>query len=241
MKSVKIRVIAEGPTDQLVIRELANAYAAGQSGLHFRLDFVDEQPSTDRTSGGGWEMVYKWCLANPPSEREAIYFGGGLFANDMTDLSCHALLIHMDSDICEKIGDKTNVSPVPTINSTPAVRGAFIKEVIEGWLWTGQTPRRGIYIIAPAVEATEAWLVAGLSDIDLEPESSHNISKRLAELDHLVIKKTAIPNGVRSPRKSNRNYERILAIAKLNVTRIYRVCPHFRFMLNQIISAADSP
>lgn len=187
MRRIKIRIISEGPTDQLVIKNLVNAYLANQPAIDFELDFVDGQPTTDRTSmtgstEGGWEMVYKWCLLNPPVEREARYFGKGLFANGMDDSSCDALLINMDSDICEKIGDKTIASPVPTRNSTSIERGAFIKSVIERWLWSDQIEHDNKHIIAPSVEAIEAWLVTGLSDTDHDPESNHDIQKRLAEL-----------------------------------------------------------
>lgn len=240
MKRVKIRVIAEGPTDQLVIRELVNAYVTTQPKLDFEIDFINEQPTADRTSGGGWGMVYKWCLQTPASEREATYFGAGLFANNMGGSSCDALLIHMDSDICEKIGDKTNISPVPTKNAPPSARGVFIKQVIEEWLWPDQTERKGKHIIAPAVEAIEAWLVAGLSDNDLDPESNHNILKRLAELDHELIKNTKIPHDIKSPKKNDKTYGKILNVAKTNVSRILDRCPHFNSMVNEIILTADA-
>lgn len=240
MKRAKIRIVAEGPTDQLVIKELVNAYLAAQSSKEFEIDFVGEQPSADRTSGGGWGMVYKWCLMNPPSERDAIYFGTGLFANDMDNLSCDGLLIHMDSDICEEIGDKMNISAVPSKDASPTVRGAFIKQVLEGWLWPDQTARNDKHIIAPAVEAIEAWLVAGLSNEDIDPESNHDIQKRLAELDHIVIRNATIPNAIRNPRKDDKNYRKILAVAKQNVNRIFDRCPHFNIMVNKIILTVDA-
>lgn len=240
MKRFKIRIVAEGPTDQLVIKELVNAYLAAQPGLEFELDFLEEQPTADRTSGGGWGLVYKWCLTNPASERDSIFFGTGLFADNMDNLSCDALLIHMDSDICEKIGDKTNISPAPGKNATPTDRGAFIKQVLEGWLWPDQPARHDKHIIAPAVEAIEAWLVAGLSDADVDPESNHNILKRLAELDHLVIKKAAIPKDIKSPRKNDVTYGKILEVAKQNVIRIFDRCPHFNTMVSEIILTVDA-
>jgi len=240
MKKLKVRIVAEGPLDQLVIRELVTAYLAAQQGLDFELDFIDEQPTADRTSGGGWGMVYKWCLTNPPPERDTIYFGDGLFANDMSNSLCDALLIHMDSDICEEIRDKTDIAPVPTKDSSPAVRGAFIKQVIEGWLWPDKVVRRDKHIIAPAVEAIEAWLVAGLSDDDIDPESNHNILKRLAELDHIVIKNAMAPGNIKSPRKTEKNYKKILVFAKQNVSRVFDRCPHFNSMVNEIILAGGA-
>lgn len=241
MRQVKIRIVAEGKTDQLIIKELVNAYLATQSELNFELNFLNEQPTADRTSCGGWEMVYKWCLTNPPSERETIYFGTGLFANDMDNLSCDILIIHLDSDICEKIGDKTNIStPPPDNTAAPASRGLFIKQVIEGWLWPDQPVQKDKHIIAPAVEAIEAWLVAGLSHDDIDPESNHDIVKRLAVLNHTVIKKTAVPSTIKSIRKNDRTYNNILTVAKENVSRVFDRCPHFNQMVNEIIIAVNA-
>ncbi|MDD4930014.1 MAG: hypothetical protein PHP85_12155 [Gallionella sp.] len=239
MRRVTIRVVSEGPTDQLVIKELVNAYLATQPQVDFDLDLIDEQPTSDRTSRtgsteGGWEMVYKWCLSNPPHEREARFFGNGLFANNMDTVSCDALLINMDSDICEKISDKTDVFPVPSIDATSIERGAFIKSVIESWLFPNQAPVDKKHIIAPAVEAIEAWLVAGLSDADHDPESNHDIQKRLAELDHIVVKNIPPPKTVKRPKKTKSNYIKILNIATQNVQRIADRCPHFKAMIDEI-------
>lgn len=240
MKRAKIRIIAEGRTDQLVIKELAKAYLEEQSTIDCEIEFVEEQPTADRTSGGGWGMIYKWCLSNPPQERETIYFGAGLFANDMDGLACDGLLIHMDADICEEIGDKTSISPAPSRNASPETRGIFIKQVIEEWLWPGQSVRNAKHIIAPAVEAIEAWLVAGLSDEDIDPESNHDIQKRLAELDHVVVRNAAIPSDLKKPKKDINNYKKILRVAKQNSGRIFDRCPHFKAMVNEIVVTADT-
>lgn len=240
MKRATIRIVAEGKIDQLVIKELVGAYLAERPDMGFNVEFIEEQPTSDRTSGGGWGLVYKWCLSNPPQEREATYFGTGLFANDMGELACDGLLIHMDSDICEEIGNKTSISPSPSSDAPASVRGLFIKQVIEEWLWPDQTARSDRHIIAPAVEATEAWLVAGLSDDDVAPESNRDIQKRLAELDHIVVRNVAIPDGLRYPNKTIRNYTKILAVARQNSGRIFDRCPHFKAMVNEIALIANA-
>lgn len=246
MRRVKIRVIAEGKTDQLVLRTLIPEFFKTQSGHGLELELIDEQPTADRTSTtgsteGGWLMVYKWCQSNPPTERENRYFGNGLFANNMDAVSCDALLINMDSDICEEIGNKTAVTPVPSQSATSIERGAFIKSVIHSWLWQDQEQRDDKHIIAPAVEAIEAWLVAGLSDEDEDndPESNHNIQKRLAELDHIVVKNITPPRSLKSPNKTEGNYIKILGVASPNVQRIADRCPHFKMMVDDIFLAVN--
>lgn len=239
MRRLKVRVIAEGKTDQLVLKTLVPEYLKIHSEHDLELELIDEQPTVDRTSTtssteGGWLMVYKWCLLNPPLEREARYFGNGLFANEMDAVSCDALLINMDSDICEEIGDKTAVTPVPSQGATSIERGAFIKSVIRSWLWQDQEQRDDKHIIVPAVEAIEAWLVAGLSDEDIDPESNHDIQRRLAELDHIVVKKVNPPSTLKSPKKTEDNYKKILGVASPNVQRIADRCPHFKIMIDDV-------
>lgn len=238
MKQLKIRVVAEGSTDQLVIKELTNAYLSIQPDIDFEIEFIEEQPTSDRSSGGGWLKVYKWCLSNSPQERDAIFFGGGLFANDMDGSACDALLIHLDSDICEGIGVHTNISPVPNRADPPELRGAFIKRVIEGWLWPEISDKTDKHIIVPAVESIETWLVAGLSEVEINPETNHDIQKRLAELDHIVVRKVSIPITLSKPRKEISNYRKILGVAKQNPSQIAEKCPHFRFMIDEIFVVA---
>lgn len=243
MKSkFSIGVVAEGHTDQLVIRELVNAYMAKIHEIPCQIEFKDFQPNQDRTSGskeGGWAMVYKWCLQNTTEIRESTYFGQGLFANELDKFTCDALLIHMDSDICEKIGNKSNVTPVPTSNSTPDERGKFIKQVIEGWLWDSDK-RHGIYIISPAVESTETWLAVGLAEDLADPESVQDIQRILAELDYEIIKRKVAPKGISKPSKSVKNYKNIVNFASPNVSRIYNQCGHFKSMIDEIIQATTT-
>jgi len=234
MTKAKIRIIAEGITDQLVIGELASAYFSREKIPGIDIEFIAEQPTADKTSGGGWEMVYKWCLSNSRQEREAAYFGSGLFAGDMDAMACDALLIHMDSDICKEIGDKTSITPIPEETDSAAARGLFIRRVLKDWLQLTNEPNSNKHIVAPAVESIESWLVAGLSEQDEAPESNRDIQKRLAELDHLVIRQTNVPTDLKRPKKSLDNYRRIVSVAKENTARVVDACPHFKSMISDI-------
>jgi hypothetical protein len=80
--------------------------------------------------------------------------------------------------------------------------------------------------------------VAGLSDDEINPESDHNIQKRLAELDHIIVRKVAIPANLSKPRKDIQNYQKILAVAKLKSRQIADKCPHFKTMVDEIFAAA---
>lgn len=234
MTEFVIGLIAEGPRDQQVLKTLIPAYIYSRIGSDLEISFKDLQP-IDRTTGGGWRNVFKWCISNNQNERETLLGKNRLFANDMDNQVCSALLIHMDSDICEEIGNCSDVAPVPNTFSPSNDRGNFIKKVIEEWLWADQTPQYDKHIIAPAVESIEAWLVAGLSDLDLDPESNSNIQQRLAELNYIVVKKATIPNGIKKTNKSEKNYKNILDVATPNFQRIFDRCPHFQSMAQEIL------
>jgi hypothetical protein len=237
MKSITLGIVAEGPSDLLVLEHLLRKVYPNTTESTLALRNL--QPYVDNTSRsgfseGGWQLVYKWCVANPPEIREDSLFGTPLFADDMDAFQCDALLLHMDSDICAEIGDKTSVSPVPGINDEPKVHGEFIEATLAEWLWPDGPKQDNRYILAPAVQSTEAWLVAGLSDSDVNPEADENIQRRLAELDYQVIRKTPLPAKIKGVKKSVKNYERIVAVAKENIDRIKERCPHFFEMLKRV-------
>lgn len=233
MTDFVIGLVTEGPTDQQVLNELINAYFNQISDAGKKISFLTLQP-IDRTTGGGWRNVYKWCISNNQDARETLLGKNRLFANEMDNHVCDALLIHMDADICEVIGKNTNVVPVPNASSVALDRGKFIKNVIEQWLWPDQPLQNDMHIIAPAVESIEAWLVAGLSSEDPSPESNRDVQKRLAELNYIVVKKTTVPVDIKKTAKSEENYRKILTVAKTNLQRIYDSCPHFRSMVQEI-------
>ena len=240
MREITLGVVAEGPSDYVVIKNLLGTYVASKKIENCLLTFKSLQPYVDNTSKsgyseGGWLLVYKWCLSNTPGERENKYFSKGLFADDMDEFRCSALLVHMDADICTEIRDKTTLLPVPSQNDDPITRGSFISGTVANWLWPDGWVNDPRYIIAPAVESTESWLVAGLSDEDVAPETNSEIQQRLAHLDYLIVRKKPIPQKIKNPNKSASNYEKISLVASENIARIIDRCPHFKLVADKAI------
>lgn len=243
MKVIRVGVVAEGPSDCVVLDQLLSGYFSRTLPAVVALKFKNVQPYVDNTSNsgyseGGWEQVYKWCLSNPPGERENAFFGPPLFADDMDDMQCDVLMVHMDADICGAIGSKSSITPIPSEGSLPAVRGKFISDTVQAWLWPDGIGDQSRHIIVPAVESTEAWLVAGLSNEDSDPENDHDIERRLAELDYLLVKVRPVPKGIKKPNKSAANYAAIARHAVKNVMRIAARCDHFRSAVDKIMVAA---
>lgn len=236
MSDITFGVVAEGPSDLVILKRfLRKIYESGGRSFLFK----DLQPYVDNTSNtgfseGGWQLVYKWCIAHPPEIRENSLFSTPLFADDMDEFQCDALIVHMDSDICSEIGDKTNVKPVPGENEVPSQHGAFIEATLNEWLWPDGLQDDKRYVLAPAVQSIEAWLVAALSQTDLNPEEDRFIQRRLAELDYEVVRKKPLPKNIKSIKKSISNYERVVTVAEKNVNTIRDRCPHFFYLLKKI-------
>lgn len=243
MKEIKVGLVAEGPSDLAALRVLLSEDFKDKKIENVVLSFEDLQPYIDNTSKsgyteGGWLMVYKWCLEHSPEVRQNTFFGGGLFADGMDAFDVDGILVHMDSDICGEIRDKTNVSNPPSESSSPATRGQFIRDVIANWLWPDDVVDDIRYLICPAVESIEAWLVAGLGD-DENPEAMKDIQQRLAQLDYIVVRGKQPPPTIKAPNKKPDNYKNISIAASLKVGRISQKCTHFKKITDQLAALVN--
>ncbi len=236
VSQIRIGLVTEGPTDQVIIKELLTAYARA-TRPDVAVSFNELQPNPDRTSSnreGGWEMVYKWCLNTQPAERRNL-LGRGLFAHGMDALQCDVIVVHMDADICEKIGDKSAVVPVPTSQSKPNERGAFIRQTLLEWLWPeGEEPDEH-HIPAPAVEACETWLVAPSTD-EPEHQATDDIFIQLVAVE-AGMKGRPVPADAKQIRKSVKRYHPIAKAVAGQVAEITRRCPHFAILAKTVFPA----
>lgn len=241
MMDVRFGVVAEGPTDCVAFSHLIPAYVKEVGINNVSVSFRNLQPFADNTSksgysDGGWELVYKWCLSNSAQRRHELYLTEPLFADDMDEGVCDAIILHLDSDICGSIGNKSTVHPTPTPQDPPAQRGNFIRNVLREWLWGSTETDEAGHILVPAVESVEAWLVAGLSAADNDPESHPDIQRRLAEVNYQKYRGRAAPPEMKRLRKSVDDYKKMASDAKINVLRIVAVCPHFMEMVEKIVA-----
>ncbi|MGF7178284.1 hypothetical protein [Azospirillum doebereinerae] len=236
MSELRIGLVAEGITDLIIIQEFISSYCK-ENATDVVLSFENLQPRFDRTSGGnngGWELVYKWCLNNPPGVRDGQFFGGGLFDEGMSGLTCDVIVVHLDADICERIGDKSTIVPVPVTASDSRERGLYIYSTIEEWLWPVGSVSDNRHFPAPAVESTEAWLVAALSE-DLSPEEDRNILRRLLEVD-AELRGVQPPANGKSLKKSEKKYKKFVQIASPHIGKVVEKCPHFEELVSSIFN-----
>lgn len=233
MTALRIGLVAEGKTDQIVLSALLGAWceAAGITA-----EFHDLQPSANATAGssvhGSWTQVYAWCLRNPPSERGKYFLNEGPFSiSPRYDL----IVVHMDADICGEIRGKSSVQPVPSMEDGPEARGRFIHHTLLEWLWPDGATADGRHLPVPAVEAIEAWLVAALSgDADM-PEADQDILRRLWVID---LRGRPVPDGARRMKKDPTRYRRLADRAAAAVADVAAKCPHFKGLADSLVATA---
>lgn len=239
-----IGLVTEGHTDQVVIEHLLNCYARSKK-INRAVTCRRLQPPADRTSGetsgnGGWEQVYQWCLKNrrfyerfqaPPPAMT-------WFANDTDSDCCDKIIIHLDADLLDRADSRlfefSHVQERPSDTSTPTERGLFLRDTLYGWLCPDQGELDPRHILAPAVEAIETWLVAGLCD-DAEPETNRHVARRLVECA-FFLRGRPVPPKAKKLNKKERNYQRLAQQAGQEIDRIAARCPHFKMLADAVFA-----
>jgi len=242
MSLIKIGIVSEGPSDQIVLKKFIVEYFNKIENFGHALTFVDLQPSLDITSSGsfngGWEMIYKWCQRNTPQVRKNQILGSAMFANDMDNFICDIILVQMDSDIYLRIGDKTNITPVPAQTDTPREKGFFVRSVLQEWLWLDDSEQDHKHVLAVSVESIECWLAAGICpETSIDYESHEDIGKYLAILDHKIVKQIDVPENIKKPNKAANNYKKLSDRAVANIAKVINECEHFNIAMTELSSA----
>lgn len=221
-----VGVVCEGKTDFLLIKKIITDCFSGS------VDVKPIQPTVDKTSGefknnGGWLNVYKWCLAN-----EAVVSQNNfpLFANGMDSFYCNFTLIHLDTDICEKMEELKNIyNPIKYSIKDPAGRYNYVKGALSSWLNSGTDN----CIFCIAVECIETWIYAGISDDEsFGCEAKNDIHIDLARLYYRVIKLKNPPSEIKKIRKSEKTYGKL--IDRINISKIEQNCFHFSLFINSL-------
>lgn len=169
---MRVGVVCEGVTDFIAIREYIGARLE-----RAKIDcvFVQLQPTPDNTDDGGWTRVFFWLQQNGPDQRRARHLGGGLFANQMDEQVCDALVIQIDTDILSDAHFINHMRNLGIAHATPTGAPARVREVkrllAEFARFEDLTNEELVrHIFIPAAESTEAWCVAAFERHSLDPE-----------------------------------------------------------------------
>lgn len=232
--TIKIGLITEGKTDQVVLKSLVPVAIPSID----KNNFIDLQPAPDRTSmpsssEGGWRMVQKWCLNTSPELRLQM-IQGGLFENSP---KISVFIIQLDTDICdqEDFQEATEINPNSFNLNAPSGRYSYVKNVLDAWLWPDpneNTPESNLIIYAIAVEVIETWLIAALDDHE-KPEKIKDYSDILLTIYHEIEGNKAQANQKKVAKKE-KNYEKICNAALPEIQKIKRKCPHFKKFISSL-------
>ncbi|XBT44603.1 hypothetical protein ABNP32_03425 [Pseudomonas viridiflava] len=157
----KYLLVAEGPTDHVVISELAAKLSELQGRL---IEVAELAPRADATSGSypafGWNAIEKWCKryrVKTPEELEAApaALRETLRRNTWKGMlgiqGADGIIIQMDNDIAHEISTVSAFVP-------GACRSTHCKTAMTSWLGESVLPD-DVYLAISAV-ATETWILA---------------------------------------------------------------------------------
>ena len=162
---LRIALVAEGPTDAVVI-EAALRAMLGERSFVLNQIFPEESAAFSGFGpmGSGWAGVYRWCHASATR-------GGGRLSGDQLIFDAGTfdlLLLHLDADVADYSYANNSITPEPTDGALPCSRhcpppSATTNELRRVLLtWCGETTTPARTVICMPSKSTEAWVVASL-------------------------------------------------------------------------------
>lgn len=159
---LRIALVAEGPTDGLVIEAVLRVVLSSRPFILTQLQpEMSEAFGHAGEFGGGWPGVYKWCVD------AALQGSGRLSANGMVN-KFDLLIIHIDADVASLSYSNGNISPKPCDSPLPCVHPCppaadtvnALRQVLLSWCGEGSLPSKTVLCIPS--KSTEAWVAAAL-------------------------------------------------------------------------------
>jgi hypothetical protein len=174
---IRVGIVAEGPSDWMVLEELILSVEPDAEFVHIRPDMT-----LDSGSAHGWKGVRAWCRDMGP-RLEA-------FLTGIPEYSIHLLVVHVDCSMAHNVGASY---PCPPADATSKA----LREVVVDWLQRPSLP--GFVILATPSQSSDTWVVAALDppyegssvlecDLGVEREL---VRRRLLRLRDGEVKKQA--------------------------------------------------
>lgn len=157
MSDLRVALIAEGPTDAIIIEAALKAIL----DRPFILRTVQPEPVLG-AMGSGWSGVLGWC-------RGFLRRACAGLESDPTLPDCDLIIIHLDADVAGSTYAQGNVeqaaqglSPIPSPQPCPPPSATTdeIRRCLLAWLGLQQLGPRTILCVPS--KAIEAWLAAGV-------------------------------------------------------------------------------
>ena len=153
----RVAVVAEGPTDKIVIEAVVFRIFGDRPFILRHLQPEESQAFTPL--GTGWGGVYRWC-------RQASERAGGPMRYDMLFQTYDLLILHLDAEVAAEnygnagITDPTNDLPCacpcpPPEDTTNALRNVMLR-------WIGEAEVLPKTVFCTPAMMTETWVLCAL-------------------------------------------------------------------------------
>lgn len=154
---LRIALVAEGPTDRIVIEAAVSCLLRPRSFILKQLH--PEASAAFGPLGPGWAGVYRWC-------RQAVQRATGSLRQDPLFASYDVLVLHLDADVADEnyrnagINEPIQNLPCSQPCPPPSATTNALRRVLLGWVGEVSVPPQTV-LCTPS-KNTEAWVVVAL-------------------------------------------------------------------------------
>ena len=154
---LRVALVAEGPTDRIVI-EAAIANLLGNRSYVLR-QLHPEESLAFGPLGTGWGGVYRWC-------QQAAGRSLGALRNDPLFVMYDVLVLHLDADVADSRYSEANI--VETVEDLPCAQPCpppsattdLLRKVL--LRWAGETAMPPRTVLCTPSKSAEAWVLKAL-------------------------------------------------------------------------------
>lgn len=221
MSEIRVALVAEGPTDRVVIE------AGLRAALPRSFVLTLLQPEATRSSAGpgwgatgtGWGGVFKWCTSFRQRGAPSVDLDATLSLFDL-------VIFHLDADVADKsyadcgpevVAAAVELPPLPcALPCPPPIQTVQAMEtLLLGWLGIPQIGNKGVLCIPS--KSSETWLTAALF-----PDRQHLVDGLECRFD-LEVQLAQLPKLDRI-RKNERQYSVRAPAVTQHWQRVVQMC-----------------
>jgi hypothetical protein len=227
MKRLTIGIVAEGPTDGMLIELLINRL------LQTEPHYVELQPKQSKTGGfgvygGGWRGVRAWC--------QSLAFDSQKFKAHFLQLDL--LIIHVDADIARE--DEINCAkPCPPVQDSCE---ALAQRVMT---WLGEPVIDDKLVLCIPADNTEAWVLAA-HDIQTAYHAPPDKPLECVNKPDMIISNQRYKKPRRllrrkdgKPKKTRRDYQQLIPVVLDNWEEVKRICKQAEKFENDLKASVE--
>lgn len=154
---LRVALVAEGPTDRVVIEAAITSLMGGDPFVLKQLQ--PEESLSFGHVGGGWRGVYFWC-------HQSATRAGGALRDDPLFVTFDILVLHLDADVAEQNYAEAGI--VDPVNDLPCVRPCPPHQDTTNQLrtvllrWASETVVPPKTVLCTPSKSTEAWVLSSL-------------------------------------------------------------------------------